>query len=200
MSDALKLERPLHYLHGAQRKAVDGSVGLTVEEAPLCQHLALRGHAESAALRSAVRAVTGVALPIVPLTCQAHSASRVFWQAPNEWMLVCDGPHGKSIADELRLALAGEHAAVVDVSGGQTLLKLAGPALATVLQKSCSYDFHPANFPVGKCVQTNFAKAGALVARLEEDAITLLVRRSFTDYIGHWLLDAADDFGVRISD
>lgn len=199
MSDAMKLERPLHYLHGAQDKAVDESVGLTVEEAPLCQHLVLRGQAESKVLRDAVRAVTGVALPVVPLTCERQGGFRVFWQAPNEWMLVADGRDSKSIEAELRRALAGEHAAVVDVSGGQTLLTLAGPALATVLQKSCSYDFHPANFPVGKCVQTNFAKAGALIARLEEDAVTLLVRRSFSDYIGQWLLDAAEEFGVQIS-
>ena len=114
-------------------------------------------------------------------------------------MLVVDQQASDTIESDLRQALSGEHAAVVDVSGGQTLLTLSGPALAEVLQKSSSYDFHARNFPTGKCVQTTFGKAGALVARLEEDSVTLLVRRSFSDYIGKWLLDTAAEYGIQIS-
>jgi sarcosine oxidase gamma subunit len=40
----------------------------------------------------------------------------------------------------------------------------------------------------------------ALVARLDDDAVLMLARRSFADYIALWLLDAAAEYGVIIAD
>ena len=200
MSETPRLETPLHYLRGAQRGASDGSPGLTVVEAALCRHLSIRGRAESPGFADAIRSVTGLTLPTSPLSCQSSANAHIFWQGPSEWMLVMNQQDSETIESDLRKALAGEQAAVVDVSGGQTLLTLSGPALAEVLQKSSPYDFHSSNFLPGKCVQTTFGKAGALVAQLEDHSVTLLVRRSFSDYIGKWLLDAAAEYGVQISD
>lgn len=200
MSETPGLETPLHYLRGSHHGSVDEFAGLAIVEAAWCRHLSIRGHAESPVVAEAILSLTGLALPTQPLSCQSNASARIFWQGPSEWMLVVDDQGSESIESDLRQALAGEHAAVVDVSGGQTLLTLSGPALSQVLQKSSPYDFHPHNFPPGKCVQTTFGKAGALVAQLEENTVTLLVRRSFSDYIGKWLLDAAAEYGVRISD
>jgi sarcosine oxidase subunit gamma len=201
MSETGKLETPLHYLRGSRRDVADGAAGLVVEEVSPCVHLSLRGPADSIDLRQALSSVVGLELPDQPLSCQRRGDASIFWQGPTEWMLVLAGSDGQSLQDDLRRALAGANAgAIIDVTGGQTLLRLSGSAVTQVLQKSCGYDFHPDNFPPGKCVQTTFAKAGALVARLEQDCIELLVRRSFCDYIGEWLLDAGAEFGVRISD
>lgn len=199
MSESARPETPLHYLQGSQRGPVQKSPGLTVVEAPLSQHLSIRGNSESAGFIEAIRSVTGMTLPTRPLSCERHANARIFWQGPSEWLLIVDGPGDVSMESDLRHALIGERAAVVDVSGGQTLLTLSGPALAEVLQKSSPYDFHASNFPVGKCVQTTFGKAGALIARQEEDHVILVLRRSFADYIGTWLLDAAAEQGILIA-
>jgi sarcosine oxidase subunit gamma len=192
-------ETPLHYLRGASRGPREAN-GLLIAEAGLRRCLSIRGSADNARLAEAVRSVTGLPLPVQPLSFEHRGNSFVFWQGPTEWMLVTDQEGSETLEADLRRALASEAAAVVDVSGGQTLLSLAGSALSEVLQKSSSYDFHPANFPVGKCVQTVFAKATALVARLDGDSVLMLVRRSFADYLALWLLDAAAEYGVIIAD
>ena len=87
---------------------------------------------------------------------------------------------------------------MVDVSAGQTLLKLSGEGVETVLKKSSVYDFHARHFSVGHCVQTTFAKATALVSRSADDSFDLVIRRSFADYVARWLLDAGAEFGCRI--
>jgi sarcosine oxidase subunit gamma len=196
MSEQPKLETPLHYLCGESRGP---AAGLLVVEAALCRHLSIRGGADSSVLQDAVRSVAGLSLPTRPLSCERSGPVCIFWQGPTEWMLVTERDGSESLEEDLRRALEGESAAVVDVSGGQTLLTLTGPSLPEVLQMASPYDFHPAAFPVGKCVQTVFAKTGALVARVEDDSVLLLVRRSFADYVGSWLLDAAAGGGVRIS-
>ena len=58
MSEAPRLETPLHYLRGLQRGSGDGRVGLTVAEAAFCQHLSIRGDAESPGFVEAIRSVT----------------------------------------------------------------------------------------------------------------------------------------------
>ncbi len=65
--------------------------------------------------------------------------------------------------------------------------------------KSSVYDFHPDNFQPGKCVQTTFAKAGALVSKKSDGSFDLVIRRSFTDYIAEWLLDAGKEYGCSIT-
>jgi sarcosine oxidase subunit gamma len=198
MSERARLETALHYQRGRSLKQGD-TFGLEIREAGLRRHLSIRGQADCTALSEALQSVAGVALPTRPLSLKRRGSSLIFWQGPTEWMLVTDFAGSESLASDLRRELAGQPAAVVDVSGGQTLLSLSGPAVMPVLQKSSSYDFHPSNFPVGKCVQTVFAKSAALVAKSDEEGFLLLVRRSYADYIGLWLLDAASEYGVKFS-
>ncbi len=86
----------------------------------------------------------------------------------------------------------------MDLSGGQTLVQLSGEAVQMVLKKSSGYDFSVDHFPVGRCVQTTFAKATALVSRTGDDAFDLVIRRSFSDYLFRWIMDAADEYGIEV--
>ena len=65
-----------------------------------------------------------------------------------------------------------------------------------MLQKSSPYDFHPRNFPPGRCVQTVFAQASALVIAAEDGRFDLVFRRSYADYLTHWITDAAEEYGL----
>ena len=64
--------------------------------------------------------------------------------------------------------------------------------------KSTPTDVHPRAFPVGRGVPAVFAKATLVLRRVSESEFELVVRRSFADYLGRWLLDASEEFGVCI--
>ena len=123
-----------------------------------------------------------------------HSA---YWLGPDEWLLVVEGDDGLDVERRLRVALDGRFS-VVDVSGAQVQLELSGTGVGKVLQKSSPYDFHPRNFPPGRCAQTVFAKATALVAAREGGAFDIVFRRSYADYLMRWLADAAAEYGYRL--
>ncbi|MBT5070644.1 MAG: sarcosine oxidase, gamma subunit family protein, partial [Porticoccaceae bacterium] len=70
----------------------------------------------------------------------------------------------------------------------------------TLLQKASVYDFGSwaeASDQDGRCTQTTFASASALVAQNADGSIDLIIRRSFSDYIMQWLLDAVKDTGFK---
>jgi len=107
-----------------------------------------------------------------------------------------------SLEARLRASLSG-HIAIADISGGQTLINLRGDQLAleVVLKKSSVYDFGAwadASANAGRCVQSSFGKASAVVANKSDGSYDLIFRRSYADYIAQWLLHAGEEFGCRI--
>lgn len=190
------LESPLHYF--TDRASGPAEKGLRVREWPHKGHLALRGNADDRAFTEGVERVLSLALPTAPCTFVADAATAAYWLGPGEWLLLIDS-HTQTAALESRLREAVRtHFSAVDVSGGQTLINLSGPAVAAVMKKSCVYDFSAANFPAGRCVQTVFAKAGALVAKTADGSLDVIIRRSFADYLAEWLLDAGQEYGCCI--
>lgn len=194
--EAAAIETPLHYFRG--ETSTPGEPGLVVREAPLMGHLNLRGDPDDDEFLRGVNAVLGVALPTQPGTWAHNGAARVYWLGPNEWLLMVDGGREASLEEQLRRQLAG-HISIVDVSGGQTLLNMSGTGAAVVLMKSSPYDFHASNFVPGRCVQTTFAKATALVAACDDGSFDLVIRRSFADYLARWILDAGAEAGAAIT-
>jgi sarcosine oxidase subunit gamma len=190
-------ESPLKYVTAKVVKKGGSACGVAINEAPIKGHLNLRGNPEDEQFRRGVEQVLGVELPVVPCTCVANATSSVYWLGPNEWLVIVDGGTEVAVEAQLRATLSG-HFAVVDLSGGQTLVHLSGEAVQMVLKKSSGYDFSVGHFPVGRCVQTTFAKATALVSRTGDDAFDLVIRRSFSDYLFRWIMDAADEYGIEV--
>ena len=188
-------QSPLHH-HALHTNA--GGAGLVMKEDKFRGHLNLRGNPLDAAFNSAVEHVLGVALPTKANTSNRKGDTVIYWLCPNEWLvIVVSGTQGHVEAD-LRLAMGDQHIAITDVRSGQTLVNLSGPHLAEVLQKSTVYDCHPDNFPVGKVVQTTFAKTGTTLCKLEDGSMDLVIRRSFADYFFLWLQDASEEYGLKI--
>lgn len=191
-------------LHGAQVRVTTvrdaNAAGIVVREQPFLGHLVLRGNAAEAEFAAGVKQALGLALPVEPCALHVDEARgrSIQWSSPDEWLIIV--PAGDEYATELRLrdALSG-HFAVVNVSGGQTVLTLTGPAVREMLMKSTPYDVHPRQFPVGKAVATVFAKAAAVIRRPAEDRWELVIRRSFADYLFRWVLDASEEFGVHVA-
>ncbi|MDM3871382.1 sarcosine oxidase subunit gamma family protein [Porticoccus sp. W117] len=189
------IETPLHYFHGQQTGSGDAQV--TIFESPLCGHLNLRGNPQDEQFLEGVESVVGVKPPTTAGSCASSGDISIYWLGPDEWLLLLPESRRAEVESELRNKLSG-HFSVVDVSGGQTLLNVRGDGVADMLKKSASYDFHSNNFPAGRCVQTHFAKATALVSKKDDGSFDLVIRRSFADYLASWLLDAGEEFGCRV--
>ena len=188
-----RVELPLYYGYGVAGGAGEPALGM--QEAPLRRHLIVRGDPGDPGFLEGVKSVAGVAPPTRPGRWAGGGGTAIYWLGPDEWLLITAASDDTEA--RFREALGG-HFSVVDVSGGQTLLKLRGEGLDVLLQKAGGYDFHPDHFGPGRCVSTVFAKATALVARCRDGSVDLVIRRSFADYLARWLLAAGAEFGCRL--
>ena len=159
--------------------------------------LNLRGDADDPTFLDAVSTAAGVALPTTPCSWNQAWEARAYWLGPDEWLLILPDGDQSRVEQQLREA-AGGRVSVVDVSGGFIHVNLAGEDAGRVLQKSSPYDFHPRNFPPGRCVQTVFAKASALVAANADGSFDLVIRRSYADYLARWIAEAAAEYGYSV--
>lgn len=179
-------------------EALPESSGLLLAEITPPGQINLRGRAEDAAFLSAAGAVLDCRLPVGPNTVHTVGALRVLWLGPDEWLVLTAPGAEAELIGALRQALDGQHAAVVDVTGNRSLLRLAGPEARTVLAKGCSLDLHPSRFGPGQCAQTLIARCGVLLHQLDDrPSFDLLPRRSFSEYLWMWLSDAMAEFDGR---
>ncbi|TBW55734.1 sarcosine oxidase subunit gamma [Marinobacter halodurans] len=193
--DSVPARSPLHHVAQAQTGEVSANARVSIWEEPLKTHLILRGDAAAAGFREGVQAATGLDLP-EPLQSQSKGDWSLSWITPDEWLLVGPGDQAFTMESRLREQLEG-HYAVVNVGGGQSIVRLSGTEARSVLMKSCPYDVHDRHFPVGKVVTTVLGKTQATLRRLGDNDWEIVVRRSFADYIWRWLLDAASEHGVH---
>lgn len=158
----------------------------------------LRGDADNPSFIAAVEKVIGQSLPVVANTV-SNGTRDVFWLGPNEWLVLATETEAGSLAVTLKDALKEIHAAVNVVSGGQIALTLSGANVRELLSKGCTIDFHPREFRDGMCVQSGLAKASVVIGKPGKDEqFIVIVRRSFADYLVHWLTDAAAEYGIRV--
>lgn len=170
--------------------------GVVCRDCPRRAYLNLRGDAEDPQFRAAITMIATVDLPVESCTWNGADGSSVYWLGPNEWLLAVVDRTASDLEKELRAL--HERLSVSDVTGAQVHVELSGTAVGKVLQKSSPYDFHPRNFPPGRCAQTVFAKATALVAAKEHGAFDIVFRRSYADYLKRWIEDAATEYGYRV--
>ena len=75
------------------------------------------------------------------------------------------------------------------------MLRISGENAVNLLARDCPLDLHPRVFKPGQCAQTRLAKAGMIIAPWSDGSgFEIIIRRSFADYIGLWLLDAREEF------
>jgi sarcosine oxidase subunit gamma len=106
-------------------------------------------------------------------------------------------PRKPTVARTLRSSLAGQFAAVVDVSSSYTVIELSGDRARAVIQKGCPLDLHPRVFTVGQCHQSHFFKAPVVLRPVAGNAYELVLRRSYADYAARMLLDAGEECRLR---
>ncbi|MDD1783660.1 sarcosine oxidase subunit alpha family protein [Enterovibrio sp. ZSDZ35] len=172
------------------------AAGVHLHEHKGVSQVVLRGE-PSSEFCGGVEAALGVALPTMPCSTSTSDTVEIWWQAPDEWLVISRELSATQIEQQLRANVYG-HLSVTDVSGGQTLLTLSGSHAIDVLKKSTTYDVDDRHFHIGRCIGTSFAKAQVFLKHSSENTYELIVRRSFSDYVGLWIQDAADEYGIAL--
>ena len=169
--------------------------GMRLEVRPHYGYLNLRGDPGDERFLQTVRQTLGQSLPIVPNTFTAGEHT-IYWLGPDEWLLATAPGEEKEIARQLAKNLAGQCYSLVDVTGGQILLRLGGYRVREVLAKGCTLDLHPRTFEVGSCAQTTLAKTSMLIALIDDTpTFDIIVRRSFAEYAARWLRNSCKSPG-----
>ena len=193
-----------------QSPGVDGRTRLLIQELPFRLHINIRGDKDNADFLRSVERVSGLAWPVEPNTVSRNGETCVSWLGPDEWLLIT--ATDASVEHDLIDALSGQHSSVVDLSGGQTVVRLSGAVWRDVLSSACPLDLHPRAFATNHCAQTVFAHTNVLLIRalndLEadasaeagqaEDVVDIVVRRSFSDHVVRWIMDASDEYGFEV--
>lgn len=169
--------------------------GIALQERPFGGKVNLRGNADDQAFVDAVNGVVNCSPPTVPNTVATSADYTVFWLGPDEWRIHCTEDVRYALITRLQGALAGQHAAVVDVSDYYVVMRLTGDKSVEVLNKGTPLDLHPRAFPVGRCAQTRFGHATVLLRKLEDNVLDLQVRWSFAEYVWLYIVDGTREYG-----
>lgn len=203
MSEAIRQESPLVERITPERKAASpADAGVTLRERPFLGYINVRGNPQNTQFLEAVRTVAGVELPLEPNTVAEGDRCTAIWLGPNEWYLRTEAGAELDTIARLEEALAGQFCALNDVTSNFTTIDLGGPRARDTLEKGCALDLHPRAFSERtQCAQTLLSHAGILIRpNGDGESFELVVRRSFADYVFVWLDDAADEFGMAVSD
>jgi sarcosine oxidase subunit gamma len=155
------------------------------------------------AARARAAPVWGVEFPETACRAAVAGTRAALWLGPEEYLLLELAPGERieesaaAAAAALEQALAGTSHALVEVSHRQFALEISGEHAATMLSAGCPLDLDPAEFPVGMCTRTVFAKADVVLWRTRADAFHLEVWRSFAGYVSGLLAEIAREFYPR---
>ena len=166
-----------------------------IEETPFLGFINLRGKTSNMGFVAGVLKVLGCEPPTAANTMLKSGDYRIYWLAPDEWLVVMPTGRAGQIQTELKAAFAGVFSSVVDNSSGLTRLKITGDNAANLLARDCPLDLHPREFKLGQCAQTRLAKAGMIISPLPDGSgFEIIIRRSFADYIALWMQDACIEY------
>jgi sarcosine oxidase subunit gamma len=190
------LQSPLHAFGlSAQARPADESCGVWANEVPLQGYISLRGNPADTAFQDGAASVLGTRLPVEPCTFARSGAVKALWLSPDEWMIVCPRARLQPLLRSLGKALGGVRSQVVDNSGGYTEITVQGRNAADVISHASVYDLH--RLGEGRVVGTTFGTSAVYMYR-QRDGVSLLVRRSFADYVWRFLVRAAEPYGFGV--
>ncbi|MCP4075299.1 MAG: sarcosine oxidase subunit gamma [Gammaproteobacteria bacterium] len=193
MSDLQNGESPLVQIDFNQFEKVKG---IKLTELKFQGHLNLRGRLNDKAFCKAISDAIGVELTSLKANTFILSEDfKVYWLGPDEWLIVTPPDQQLELKNTLQQALQGIFSSVTDVSSGQTIISISGFNARSLIEKGCTIDLHPRQFKKGDCAQTHLSKATVLLSVVKSsEAFEIIIRRSFADYLGLWLLDSSSEF------
>lgn len=148
-----------------------------------------------AALRQAVKAVTGLDLPAGPGAGVFAEQGRAFGIGPNRVLVAGEAEDWPAA---LAAALAVEDGTATDLSHGRTAIVVEGSKAEWVLAKLYAIDFSEAAFPVGHARSTVHHEVFTQIQRTGPDRFELYVFRSFARSFWKTLCHAAEEVGYEV--
>ena len=159
--------------------------GVNIVQQPPCGLLNLRG---ARLVCRRYDQVLGFELPHAPNTTTGNEDITALWLGPDEWLVKTEDGKEVSLADALREAVEGLHAAITPVSDSYRIFRVSGVDARAVLSQGTAVDLHPRSFGPGKCARTGFGKMGVLLHQLDDvPSYDVYAWRSYTDYLSLWL-------------
>lgn len=151
-----------------------------VAEAGLRGMITVRGDLSSAAMKKAVKAATGTAVP-APRRIEIAGDKAVAWMSPDELLVMVPYAAAQDAVAALEKALAGEHHLVADVSDARAVFTVRGAKATEVLMKLCPVDF--ATLAEGEIRRTRAAQVAAAFWKSGAEEFTLVSFRSVAGYV-----------------
>ncbi len=146
---------------------------------------------------SAVGAALGAPAPTGRNGVATAGDATILWTGPGRWLIV--EPESRDLSSLLAHHCPGDVAAVTDLGHARTALRAEGPKVRDLLAKLCTLDVDPTVFPPGSCAQTQLGQAGVLLYCRAQDGFDVFLPRSFAVSAWESIIDAALEFGCRVS-
>lgn len=160
----------------------------TVAEAGLRGMITLRGDLASAAMKKAVKAAAGTAVP-AQRRIEISGDRAAAWMSPDELLILVPYEAVLDAVATLEQSLAGTHHLVADVSDARAVFTVAGAGAEQVLMKLCPADI--AALAPGEIRRTRAAQVAAAFWKSGEEEFTLVSFRSVAGYVMGLLETAA---------
>ncbi|NWJ24227.1 sarcosine oxidase subunit gamma [Rhizobium sp. RM] len=180
--------------HHAKRKLVledfhGGSPVVSLKPAAPASRISLRAKSEAVA---ALSEALGLALPETSKTSSTSGLRSALWLGPDEWLVI------DQAESDLTAVLSGVSGlfSTTDISHRNVAIIVSGPGAEAALNAGCPQDLSLNVFPVGACSRTIFGKAEIVLLRVADDTFRLECWRSFAEYVGGLLQEAAGDVVV----
>ena len=152
---------------------------------------------QAAALRDAVQAAYGLALP----DSSRHVAGPqvgFIGTGPGQWLAVSERLPNGELAADLSGKLHGL-ASISDQSDGRAIVRIRGPRARDVLAKGLPIDLHPSVFMPGSAATSVISLMGVTLWQVDDaPAYDIAVFRSLAGSFWKWLTDSAAEFGYAV--
>tara|TARA_B110001450_G_scaffold249241_1_gene266422 strand:+ start:392 stop:979 length:588 start_codon:yes stop_codon:yes gene_type:complete len=128
------------------------------------------------------------------LTVSCNINTRIFWNGPNNWLLVSSK---KEVLNEINEKLKETDFAITDLSHSRTIIQVEGKNTKEVLKKGCPYNFN--ELKKDNCLNSAYNGMSVTIDMLDDspDKVKIYTLRSFGESLYHSITDASLEFGYK---
>ena len=142
--------------------------------------ITVRGDLGSAAMKKAVKAAVGTAVP-APRRIELAGEKGAAWMSPDELLILVPYAEAVATVEVLERALGKEHHLVADVSDARAVFRIKGAKAREVLMKLCPVDFE--TLAEGEIRRTRAAQVAAAFWKSGPEEFSLVSFRSVAAYV-----------------
>jgi len=162
---------------------IQAKVGaMTLNDMGLQGMITYRGDLSSKALATALKALTGQAVPAQG-KANVRDGKGAAWMSPDELLILFPYAEAAQAVGQITKALGEAHHLVVNVSDARGYISLSGQGAAEVMAKNAPVDLHPDVFTSGTFRRSRLGQVAAAFWRDEEGAFHVICFRSVAEYL-----------------